>query len=148
MPKPLHQRLRELIPQQVKDRIPESVKERIRPPAWRDQPVTFKAPEQSYGSRGELKFVWGDPAMVWGPQGGTTVYEDSKGYPLPEPVVLPYGTEGTMVAVGPDFVVLQFGEGPDAPRYRVSKNDVVNTKPEHERKFSRVITVSAADLEA
>lgn len=153
MGKPLHQRLRELIPDEVKKRIPESVKDKIRPPAWREpEQAPFEAPEVARGQKGELKFVWGDPAMVWGDVakgGGTVVTEDSKGYKLPSPVKLPYGTTGKMVATGPDFVVVQFGDGPDAARYRVNKRDVVNTKPEHERKFSqrrRVVEVTIQDL--
>lgn len=147
MPRPLHERLRELIPQRVKDVVPEAVKDRLRPPAW-EKPSTGLStpPDWARGERGQLKFVWGDPAVVWSEDAslgfGTIATEDAKGYPLPEPVTLPQGTEGTIAAVGPDFVVLQVGEA----GYRISKDHVLNQKPEVERRISRWLEVTVSDI--
>lgn len=139
-----------MIPKSVKDRVPEAVKDKIRPPAWRDTNTTpGSAPaaptfspdwaKDKYSKA--LKFVWGDRAFILSSKPelryGVYVYEDSKGRPLPEPILIPANSEGTMVAVGPDFVVMQFGEGPDAGRYRVPKDDVFNSKPESERRLGR-----------
>jgi hypothetical protein len=56
-----------------------------------------------------------------------------------------------MVGVGPDFVVMEFGEddpaeGTVAQRFRVPKEYVINLKPTKERKLGRVVEVSIADL--
>jgi hypothetical protein len=146
MAPPLHERIRRLLPEKVLEHVPE----RLKPPAWREERAAPFAPAWAY-AQGSLRYVWGDPAAVWSrePDGGVTVTMDSKGKPI-DPVRLPYGTEGRMVAVGPDFVVLQVGEDSDAPRYRVPKDSVINAKPHDERKLGRrrrpVVEVSARDL--
>lgn len=155
MPPPLHERVKRLLPQKVLDRIPEKLK----PPAWREpvfDPATTRTQtleEWPQREVGELRFVWGDPAFIWSrePDRGVTVTENSKGKPI-DPVRLPHGTKGRMVAVGPDFVVLEVGEGYDARRYRVPKHSVFNTKPEHERKLGRgrgrgrILEITAHDV--
>lgn len=142
MPKPLHQRLRDIIPKSVETRIPEKLK----PPAWREPKWT---PPPEALEQEDLTFVWGDPAMV---VDDVVAHLDSKGKPLPTPLQIPRGTRGRMVGVGPDFVVMEFGEddptyGAEAQRYRIPKQHVVNMKPKKERKLGRrVIEVGLADL--
>jgi len=146
----LHERLRKLIPQTVKDIVPETVKEKLRPPAWREPVV--EAPEWAK-SKGKVKWVLGTPAMVFAADpaagGAITVTKDAKGYPLPAPVTLPYGTEGTVTAVGPTWVVFQPNSSEEG--YRVyNPDDSLNPLlPESERKWGRrgLIEVTLADLE-
>ena len=142
MPK-LHERLRHLLPDQVLNRIPEKLK----PPAWREP--QFEIPDWWKNEQGSLQWVPGTPAKVYskapGASGGTLATQDSKGHRLGTPVRLEYGTEGTVTAIGPDFLVFQ-PHGWDHG-VRVPKTDLLNLVPEKERKARRIIEVTAAELE-
>jgi hypothetical protein len=162
MPKPFHERLREIIPESVKKRIPEPIKEKLRPPAWREpEPPppdpNVQVPDWARGPEGAVKFIPGTRAMIFSqkPGAGTTVTQDAKGRPLPTAINLPYGTEGTITGVGPDFIVFRVGPENEpvtkdrpAAIFRVPKEDVIHVKPEAERDWTRrgYITITAADL--
>ncbi|APU88970.1 hypothetical protein Rctr197k_173 [Virus Rctr197k] len=132
----LHERLRQLIPQSVKDRIPESVKDKLRPPAWREpeNPVPEWAQEQ-----GKVKWTLGSPARV---EHETVTALDSKGHQT-DAVRFAVGLEGTVTAIGPDFLVFQ-PQGWDRG-YRVPKTNLAPLTPERERKWG-VVEVGVADL--
>lgn len=142
MARPLHERIRSLIPQSVKDVVPESIKEKIRPPAWRDPVV--ETPEWAK-SEGKTKWTLGAPATT---AGQIAVEQDAKGYPLPAPVSLPEGLYGKITAVGPTWVVFQ--PNSHAVGYRVyNPNTNLNPLlPENERKWGRLVEVSAEELDA
>lgn len=168
MPKKrLHERLRELkdlVPEGVRNRIPERIKEKIRPPAWREPeqvgPSRYPVPEWSRPEWAQEtepgvepepeafapEYLTRAPAMIASsrPDGGVTAYLDAKGRKLPAPIELPYGTEGRIVRIGPDWVGFQVGleEGLDptgAPRaiVQIPKADVINISPEKGRDWER-----------
>lgn len=169
MPKKrLHERLRELkdlVPESVRSRIPEGIKDKLRPPAWKEPPVEgpsrYPVPEWARPEWAQEPAVPGQatapeafepeyltraPAMISSarPDGGTTAYLDAKGRKLPAPIELPYGTEGRIVRIGPDWVGFQVGleEGAstaDNPRaiFQIPKSDVINTSPAKGRDWER-----------
>ena len=123
MPKPLHERLRDFIPERLRERIPEA----MQPPAWR-APVQEPSP-WAKDEAGQLEWVPGDRAE--------TVRDvvsalDSKGKKRPE-VRLPAGTPGRITAVGPDFVVFQWT---NEPGVRLPKKDVGNLVAPKERRWA------------
>jgi len=144
---PLHERVRRRLPEAVRSRLPE----RFMPPAWRKNAPQMVAPDWSLAAPGgEVRWSLGDPAVVWASDGATAVV-DNKAKPLEPPVFMPFGTVGTVVAIGSDFLVVEF-PGQDRG-VRVNKIDLAPqlSKDERAKRWGRrrgIIEVTAHDVTA
>ena len=126
-------------------------------------PSTSPGPEGVRPPAEILMWIPGTRAFIWAdtPDGAATVYADSKDRPLPAPLRLPYGTDGWIVRVAPDWVAFRVGENnpisdanPGAI-FKVMKTDLFPTKPHilrdwerrgRRRPGGRSVVVTAADL--
>lgn len=118
MAKPLHERLRGLLPDKVREKIPE----KWQPPAWR---APVYAPSPWAGE--DLEWNPGDPAEV--PLGAYAL-GDAKGREIEH--YIPPGTKGKVVAVAEGFVVFSDGQA----GYQLLKSDVRSLVPKKERKWA------------